>query len=160
MLAGIKAFHEPDRDESHSVRKKKFSYLPMHPLLRKDGFLAKQLSEKADDFVQLTLEPAVVVLEPFSCIIHIVQFDLEDICTFVDPRRIDNEKPVAHVADELVLKLTCAGISIIRSCGCRVTGLSTFQPACCSRARVLVVFVVVIGNISEFATKGLIFLTE
>ena len=114
--------------------------------------------------MQLTLEPVVVVLGPFSCIICVVIFDLEDISTFVDLRRIDNAKLVAHVADELVLEFTCTGIIlsfIIRSCRCRVTGLSAFRPVCCSRARVLVVFVVVvIGNISKFATKGLVFLTE
>jgi hypothetical protein len=39
--------------------------------------------------MQLTQEPVVVVLDPFSCIICVVEFDL-DICTFVDPRHIDN----------------------------------------------------------------------
>ena len=114
--------------------------------------------------MQLTLEPAVVILKPFGCIICVVKFDLEDICTFVDPKRINNTKFVAHVADELVLELTCASIIlsfVIRSCGCGVTGFSAFQPVCCSCARVLIVFVIVIiGNISEFATKGLVFLTE
>jgi hypothetical protein len=55
--------------------------------------------------MQLTQEPVVVVLDPFSCIICVVEFDL-DICTFVDPRHIDNAKLVACKGGETAVTLT------------------------------------------------------
>jgi hypothetical protein len=43
----------------------------------------------------------------------------------------------------------------------RIASLLAFRPVCCARARGLDVFVViVVRNISEFATKGLVFLAE
>jgi hypothetical protein len=56
--------------------------------------------------MQLTLEPVVVVLESVSCIIRVVEFDLEDICTFVGPRRIDNAKLVACKGGETAVTLS------------------------------------------------------
>jgi hypothetical protein len=55
--------------------------------------------------MQLALEP-VVVLKLFSCIIRVVEFNLEDICTFVDSRRIDNAKLVACKGGETAVTLT------------------------------------------------------
>jgi hypothetical protein len=87
-------------------QKKEILVPPYAPTSEKGWFLAKVPSEQADGFMQLTLEPVVVVLEPVSCIIRVVEFDLEDICTFVDPRRIDNAKLVACKGGETAVTLT------------------------------------------------------
>lgn len=104
----------------------------------------------------------MVVLESFSRIVGVMEFDLEDICTFIEPRHIDTMKITAHIADERVLELTCARIIlsfVVRSCGCRVVSLLAFRLVCCSRAKGLNVFVViVVRNISKFGPRFLTFL--
>jgi hypothetical protein len=90
----------------------KLTYLPTHPLLTKDGVLMEPLFEKTDDFLQLTLDFVVIVLEPFGGrVVGVVELDLKDVCAVMNPKGVDNTELVAYVVDKLVLSLTDTGVS-------------------------------------------------
>lgn len=69
------------------------------------------LFEKTDDFLQLTLDFVVIVLKPFSGrVVGVVEVGLEDVCTVMNPKGVDNTELVAYVVDKLVLQVSLTGI--------------------------------------------------
>jgi hypothetical protein len=130
----------------------------------KDGVLMEPLFEKADDFLQLTLDFVVIVLEPFSGrVIGVVELDLKDVCALINPKGVDNTELVAHIVDKFVLSLTGTDVIhsfVVRASGCRVAGPLALRPVCGPLPMVAIGVVIVVGDVSEFATKSLIFLAE
>jgi len=127
-----------------------------------NGVLIKPLSEKANNFFQLASDFVVVVFKPLTGVVGVVEFYLEDVCALANPERVDDAEFVSYIVDELVLGLTCTGVVhgfVIRVGGCRIAGPLALRPMCGALAMIDVV-VIVVGDVGEFAAKGLIFLAE
>jgi len=127
-----------------------------------NGVLIKLLSEKGNNFLKLALDFVVIILKSLTGIVGVVELYLEDVCALANPERVDDAELVSCIVDELVLGLTCAGVVqgfIIRASGCRIAGPLALRPMCGALAMIAVV-VIVVGDVGEFAAKGLIFLAE
>jgi hypothetical protein len=132
--------------------------------LRKNDVPANLLPEKTNNFLKLALDFVFFILKSFGCIVGVVKFNLENIGTLMNPRRVINAKLVAYTVDKHLI-LTSASVVlslIIRTRGCsRVAGLGSSALRCSALTciTVLIAFIV-IGYVSKFATKGLVFLAE
>ena len=126
------------------------AYLPSKPPLTQ-GLHLEFLLKEVDNLPELTLGLILIILEPISCIIVLVNIQVKDIVTRVDPWSAEKEKFMSSMVDKL---FTCASatIHIFVICICRwriMVNPLTFGPGM-TRA---VVPIIVVGDISKLASK-------